>query len=500
MTGRILADLGADVVKVEPPGGDPLRAVPPSGPTAPRCASRPGTRARRCVEVNGPDDPRLGGAARPGRRRAQHPRAGPAPSSSTRPGRPDAVWVLVTPFGSRRPAVRVAGERPRRHGVDREHVLHRRPRPGPGALHRAHGLVPRRARGGRGRAERAGLGTAPGRRRLGPRSGDDRVDGPRRPLPPHRNRGKRSGANVGITREIWPCADGFVSFGLRGGKARVANMQTITRLVAEDGLATPALTDRDWTTYDHNRGRAATSSTPSPRPSREYFLRHTMAELYEIAVETNLMLAPANSPRQLIESRQLEARALLLRARRRPRTSRAPSSTSRAPATPWPRPGRRARPAPLGDGDVRWPARPASAPVRARRRARDRRRRRRRRGRAPRSWSSAPARPGPSPCATSPSTAPPWCASSRARAPTSSAPTAWARATRAGSRARTCSTPSTWASSASPSTSSTPKAWPWPSASCSGPTPWPRTSRPGPCAASASTTRRWSPRSPTSSW
>ncbi len=66
-------------------------------------------------------------------------------------------------------------------------------------------------------------------------------------------RGKRSGASVGITREIWPCQDGFVSFGLRGGKARVANMQTITRLVAEDSLATSALTERDWTTYDHNR-------------------------------------------------------------------------------------------------------------------------------------------------------------------------------------------------------------------------------------------------------
>jgi len=32
MTGRILADLGAAVVKVEPPGGDPLRGVPPFGP------------------------------------------------------------------------------------------------------------------------------------------------------------------------------------------------------------------------------------------------------------------------------------------------------------------------------------------------------------------------------------------------------------------------------------------------------------------------------------
>ena len=29
MTGRILADLGAEVVKVAPPGGDPLRGIGP---------------------------------------------------------------------------------------------------------------------------------------------------------------------------------------------------------------------------------------------------------------------------------------------------------------------------------------------------------------------------------------------------------------------------------------------------------------------------------------
>ena len=102
-------------------------------------------------------------------------------------------------------------------------------------------------------------------------------------FPRTKNRGKRSGANIGVTREIWPCADGFVSFGLRGGKARVANMQTITRLVAEDGLGTPALTDRDWTTYDHNKALAEELDAIAA-PIAEYFLRHTMAELYEIAV------------------------------------------------------------------------------------------------------------------------------------------------------------------------------------------------------------------------
>ena len=122
-----------------------------------------------------------------------------------------------------------------------------------------------------------------------------------------RFRGRRSGSAIGRTREIWPCADGFVSFGLRGGKARVPNLRLITRLLEEAGLGDPALRERDWAAYNHN-----TVTDDELRaieaPIARYFAARTMAELYEIACETNLMLAPANSPRELYASKQLEAR------------------------------------------------------------------------------------------------------------------------------------------------------------------------------------------------
>jgi crotonobetainyl-CoA:carnitine CoA-transferase CaiB-like acyl-CoA transferase len=112
-------------------------------------------------------------------------------------------------------------------------------------------------------------------------------------------RGQRRGADIGRTREIWPTKDGFVSFGLRGGKARVPSLELISELAD-----VPA---RDWHGFNQN--------TATDGELREietavaaYFAQHTMQELYDIACETNLMLAPANSPREIYASAQLAAR------------------------------------------------------------------------------------------------------------------------------------------------------------------------------------------------
>ena len=306
MTGRILADLGAEVIKVEPPGGDPLRRVPPFGPDGISLRHTVWSAGKSLVTLD-PADPGslaelLAGAdvviATPG-----WPGAMEVDPSAA----PDAVWVNVSAFGTDGPrsawkasdlgVMASTGNMYCTGDPDRPPVRCTEPTAwahvGPEA------------------AMAALTGLASGRPQVVDVSAQESVMiasmGHAGRFPRTKMRGKRSGASIGVTREIWPCADGFVSFGLRGGKARVKNLQTITRLVDEDGLATPALTDQDWTSYDHNKmSRDELDAIAGPIAS--YFLRHTMTELYETAVETNLMLAPANSPSQLIENKQLAFR------------------------------------------------------------------------------------------------------------------------------------------------------------------------------------------------
>ncbi len=299
MTGRILADLGAEVLKVEPPGGDPARAEPR------RFAA---WNAGKTSVVLGPDDAELSELLGSADVVIETPGWLGGPSLD-RDLASSAVWVSITPFGLQ----------------------------GPRAAWRASDLGIMAASGnmyGTGDGDRppvrctqpsgyAHLGAeaamatltalASGRPHLVDVAGQEAVMAADMCAPATfvrtGARGTRRGANIGRSREIWPCRDGFVSFGLRGGKARVPSLQIVTRLVAEAGMATPALTERDWTTFSHVTATDEELASIQ-EPIAAYFASRTMAELYEVACETNLMLAPANTPPQIYDSAQLAAREM----------------------------------------------------------------------------------------------------------------------------------------------------------------------------------------------
>jgi crotonobetainyl-CoA:carnitine CoA-transferase CaiB-like acyl-CoA transferase len=283
MAGRILADLGADVVRVGPPLTRPLAEEAWSvGKRQAHERELPGLLAEADVVIATPYAPGV--------------------VAADRAGAPSAVWVDVTPFGLDGPrsqwkasdlgVMAASGNMFSTGDPDRAPVRCTEPS---GYCHVGPEV-----------AFAALTGLASGRPQhidlsmqevvmVASMGGAGRY---------HRDQfaGKRQGAQMGRMREIWRCKDGWVSFGLRGGKARIPNLETISRLIGD-----PVLTERDWTTYNHNTIPAdelrAIEDAIAP-----WFAERTMSELYEIACETNVMLAPANSPRELYVSAQLAAR------------------------------------------------------------------------------------------------------------------------------------------------------------------------------------------------
>jgi crotonobetainyl-CoA:carnitine CoA-transferase CaiB-like acyl-CoA transferase len=435
MAGRILADLGAEVVKVEPAGGDVLRKAPPE--RAGESLRFAAWNAGKTSVVLAADDPRFDDLL-----------AGADVVLETPgwPGSPDvapararqAVWVRVTPFGASGPraawrasdlgVMAASGNMAATGDADRAPVRCSEPSS--------------YAHLGPDVAFAALTGIASGRPQVIDVSMQEVVlvanmSGPSQARRTGESQ-RRGGASLGKTREIWRCKDGWVSFGLRGGRARVPSLELLARLLHEEGLATPAWTDRDWTGFDHATASDA-ELADLQTPLEEYFARHTMQELYDLACETNLMLASANSPREIYASAQAKARELfgplgaLAGFPRRIGLVRSAAGDLESIAAAAPAPALDSGPTPRWD---RRPTRDAG---------------RRGAGGFSGSSSSEPVPPDRSRLAISPRTARRSSRSSRGAGPSSCASCGRRRA-RTGSRARRSSTRSIRASAASPST------------------------------------------------
>ena len=108
-------------------------------------------------------------------------------------------------------------------------------------------------------------------------------------------------------RELWPCADGYVSFAMRGGPARIPGIIAMFKYMDENGMAPEHLKNRDWSAYNHNLiSQAEVDDIETALGA--FFRSKTMSELFAAACERNLMLAPANTAREIRGSRQLAAR------------------------------------------------------------------------------------------------------------------------------------------------------------------------------------------------
>jgi len=110
-----------------------------------------------------------------------------------------------------------------------------------------------------------------------------------------------------MVRMVWPVKDGYIIYMIITGPFGVPGSQRLVKWLDDEGMADDFLRDIDWATLDWIH-----MSREEGDRIQDYFARffqtRTKAELLEEALKRRLMIQPVNTPKDILEHPQLEAR------------------------------------------------------------------------------------------------------------------------------------------------------------------------------------------------
>jgi len=111
-------------------------------------------------------------------------------------------------------------------------------------------------------------------------------------------------------RGVWRCKDGFVAFTIFGGAIAGKMMPPLLEWMEAEGMSDEGmqkLKRRQWAEFDMACGDAEVFNLMQEKFAA-FFLTHTKSELYEGSVKRNIMLAPVATAKDHLEDKQLKAR------------------------------------------------------------------------------------------------------------------------------------------------------------------------------------------------
>jgi benzylsuccinate CoA-transferase BbsE subunit len=108
-------------------------------------------------------------------------------------------------------------------------------------------------------------------------------------------------------RLLWPCKDGYVSFFVMGGKFGVRDNQRIAKWIADVGMAPDFYKKIDWSSLDMAK-QTQEEQDRIDSVIAQFFLKHTMAEIYELAHRDGVMITPLSSFKDISQNSQLQSR------------------------------------------------------------------------------------------------------------------------------------------------------------------------------------------------
>jgi crotonobetainyl-CoA:carnitine CoA-transferase CaiB-like acyl-CoA transferase len=331
LCGQMLADMGADVVKVEPPGGSPARAIGPFYKDVPHPDRSlywwAYNRNKRAITLDLERD-----AGRAFLRRLVE-RAdflieshNPGYLSDRNLGfaelakiNPALIYVSITPFGQDGPKtsyadsdliVMAAGgplilagddDRPPVRLCVPQAYLHACADAAVGALAAHHERV------------RSGLGQHVDVAAVQSIAMATQSCILAAPLGATEARRMSGGVKVGPLEIplVWPASDGFVAMTFLFGSALGVFTARLMHYVCEQGFCDEATRDKDWIAYGEQLFSGAEPLAEFERVKevvRSFTRSHTKAELLELAVERGFLITPVTTIAEVVESPQFASR------------------------------------------------------------------------------------------------------------------------------------------------------------------------------------------------
>jgi crotonobetainyl-CoA:carnitine CoA-transferase CaiB-like acyl-CoA transferase len=122
---------------------------------------------------------------------------------------------------------------------------------------------------------------------------------------------KRSGAfrwsMTSTQRQVWPCRNGYVFFNIIGGRTGAKTLQELVGWMDSKGMANDYLKSMDWETLDMFKVDQSVVDRIS-QPIEAFFLANTKEEIAQEAIDRHISICPLSSMEDLLNDEQLKFR------------------------------------------------------------------------------------------------------------------------------------------------------------------------------------------------
>jgi benzylsuccinate CoA-transferase BbsE subunit len=115
------------------------------------------------------------------------------------------------------------------------------------------------------------------------------------------------GAGLGPhMKQLYPCKDGYVSWFFWGGVMSVRTNVPLVKWMESEGMSDEFLSNYNWEKFGNETTQQDVDRLEAP--VARFFLAHTKKELFEGAVRTNTQVYPVSTPADVMADEQLAAR------------------------------------------------------------------------------------------------------------------------------------------------------------------------------------------------